>query len=419
MRWLLLFSMLLLPLRGFAGVANPNLLPFGEEEAFLGNAGIGHSESTGAVFYNPGALGFVRQKKVSVYGNAYMAEKAYTRAAYNINGTEVPITSSTFSPVPLGSVSLLGDEKFAYAFSILVPYTQNFDFQVPYRDSSTQLNYVGTSSNTSLWFGPSFAWKAHEGFAWGFSAFVTRHQASRSQIVYLDKPTAPGATGAFGLRRRSVDWSTLLVLGAQWKLDPDWTVGARVQTASLDLRGRTDHFGVQQGTVRGTAVSNLENQQGIHSRWRTPWNFGVGARHTVAGVLELLLDLNAQAGLEYQTMPSHPSYGATLRTRFRPRANLGGKLRMNGKQNLLFGMMYNPSTLVLDSRSSGDLDEENFKGFTLGYQVDSGVLVTSLGGFFLWSNGLYRTSDVFGTVTGQVESEHQFFGMLLSASYKL
>ncbi len=413
-----LFACLLsLPAR--AEVANPNLLPFGEEEAFLGNAGIANQSSTGAVFYNPGALGFVRDKKVSVYGNAYMGERAYVKAGYDINGSEVPITSGTFQPVPTGSVTMFGNERYSYAFSILVPHQQSYDFQIPYQDSSSFLNYVGSISSSSLWFGPSFAKRDREGFAWGFSAFVQRHSSSRNTIVYIDKPTAPGATGAFGVRRRTVDWSALLVLGAQWRLWSNWILGARIQTQSVDLRGRTDYFGVSQGTIRGQAVSRLDNEQGIHSRHRLPWNLGAGARHVMANGTEILLDLNAQMPIHYQTNPSHPEIGANINTRFRPRANLGVKWRTTEKNNLLFGFLWNPSTLVVDTATSGDLDEENFKGLTIGYQVDSGVLITSVGGFFLWSNGIYRTSDVFGTVTNLSEAEHQFYGLLLSASYRL
>lgn len=415
----LLALLLLFSTPASAEVANPNLLPFGEEEALLGNAGIAHSESTGATFYNPGALGFVRQKKVSVYGNAYMAEKARVRAGYNINGTEVPIASHTFAPVPLGSVSLLGNEKNSYAFSILVPHTLTYDFQIPFRDSSANMNYVGSFSSTSLWFGPSYARRASERFAWGASWFVIRHSGSNNSIVYINKPSAPAASGAFGSRRRTVEWSTLLVLGAQWNPAPAFTFGARVQTATLSLRGRTDFFRIAEGSVLGTRVSQLENEQGIHSVYKLPFNFGVGGRFSPSSRLDLLLDLNAQTGLRYQSNPSHPSIGQNVRTRFRPRANFGAKWRLTPKQNVLMGFLYNPSTLVDDVTFSGTLDQENYKGITGGFQFDSGVLVTSVGGFFLWSNGIYRTSDVFGTVTNLSPVEHQYYGLLLTASYKL
>ena len=46
--------------------SNPNLIPFGETESFLGNAGVGRANDTGAVYYNPSGLAELESGRISV-----------------------------------------------------------------------------------------------------------------------------------------------------------------------------------------------------------------------------------------------------------------------------------------------------------------------------------------------------------------
>ena len=147
-RLLLLLVLAAAPAR--AEVENPNLLPFGEEEAFLGNAGIGHAESTGATYYNPGALAFIHDKKISVSANAYLAEHAYVRGDVRFLSNDVPLQASSFTPVPLSSVTIFGNEKFTYAFSVHVPYSESIQFQMPLTTPNAQLALVGSYQTSSL-----------------------------------------------------------------------------------------------------------------------------------------------------------------------------------------------------------------------------------------------------------------------------
>jgi len=411
--------LLLIGARGArADFANPNLIPFGEEEAFLGNAGIALDESTGATYYNPGALGFMRNKKISVYGNAYMADHTFVQTAAEVNGLGIPLNSHTFSTVPLSSVTIFGNERNTYAFSIHVPYTASFDFQMPLQSDSTNVTLIGNSASSSLWIGPSMGRQVSSSFGWGLSWFVVRYSQSSLSITNLDavvSGTSIQATAGFSARQTA--WNTLLVAGAQWQLSPLWRLGARLETASLDIRGRSNYYSVGTNAAVSQRFNKLVNENDFYSRYRLPFQIGVGAKYAAAARLDLLLDVSSQFPLDYQTAPSRPLYSDRVITHFVTRGNFGAKLRLNPNHCLLAGFMVNPSSIPAGSAPLNTISNENFKGATLGTQYDTGILVTSVGGFFLWSNGSYQLPVNTGPITSPIH--HQIFGLLLSASYKL
>lgn len=410
---------LLAPHLAGAEVGNPNLLPFGEEEAFLGNAGIAHAGSAGATYYNPGALGFLRSRRLSVYGNGYIADQARVTKGIRFEGVDLPISSGSFSPVPLSSVSVFTGEHATYAFSIHLPDNLQYDFQVPHEQGPNRLNWTGSTSKSNLWLGPSLGAKAGERWAWGASLFAIRRAESYSSFVYLEKTSAPTFDGAIGRHWKATAWSALLVLGAQWEASESWRLGLRLQSPSLSLRGRMDYLLVAEGTMNGSPLSQLQNRRGLHYRYELPAQAGLGAQYSPRSGLSLLLDLNAQLPVAYNTAPANPTFGTSVRTRLRARANAGAKLRLTEDKNLLLGFAYNPSASVTDPNDVNQLDDEDFKGVTAGLQVDTGKLVTAAGAFFLWANGEWRQGDILDSRVGTSSISHRIYGALLTASYKL
>ncbi len=103
-------ALLLLLVSGVARAEfqNPNVLPFGEQEAYLGNAGIALHGSAGAVYYNPGALGFVTDRTASIYGNAYAFNSYSNRIPMGVGNPDAVVNSNSYSGVPLSSVTVFG-----------------------------------------------------------------------------------------------------------------------------------------------------------------------------------------------------------------------------------------------------------------------------------------------------------------------
>jgi hypothetical protein len=418
MRNLALLLALGVSLTARAEVENPNLIPFGEEEAFLGNAGIAHNESTGATYYNPGALGFIRNKKVSIYANAYSAEHLYIRANTRLLGNDVPLNSSAFTPVPLSSVSIWGNEKFTYAFSVHVPYSETFQFQMPLAAPNVNLALLGTIQASSLWVGPSVGKRVSKNFGWGASVYAIRYAENG---IILDNVSATSgaqsAVGTAGFSQELKAWGALAVLGAQWQLAHDWRFGARLQTQTVDLYGKGNYYSVSSGTNTGVPTNTYINESGFDARYRLPWQLGFGLESSSVRGAELLADVNAQFPIDYQTSPTRPSFSNHVLTRFRPRANLGAKVRLDGTHSLLSGFLYNPSTLPSFASPLTAFTDLDFKGATLGLQYDGGVLSSTAGGFFLWATG---TAPISGATPATYTTvEQQFYGVLMTASYKL
>ncbi len=410
--------LLLFPFVAHAELENPNLLPLGEEEAFLGNAGIAHAESTGATYYNPGALGFIRNKKVSIYGNAYLADHTYIRAQSRLNGYDVPLNSSSFSPIPLSSVTILGNERFTYAFSVHVPSSSNYQFQMPLQADTAKLALVGNISSSSLWIGPSIGKRVSEDFGWGASLYAVRYAYN---ATILDNVTASASSlsiaATVGQHQEMSAISAIAILGGQWRLSPVWRLGVRLQSQALNLRGSGSTYSVVSGTVNGQASTGLLNENGYDTRYRTPFQLGVGFENESLPNLELLGDVNAQFPVDYQTAPSRPSLSSRILSKFTVRGSLGAKWRLNATRSLLGGVMVNPSTIPPGGSSMGGFPDENFHGVSLGLQNDAGVLTTTLGGFFSWSSGDFNVENTGGAVKSPIE--HQLYGVLMTASYKL
>lgn len=394
-------------------VENPNALPFGEQEAFLGNTGIALEDSSGAVYYNPGALGFVNDKKISIYGNAYAFNRVNLQEAVGSGQPDLVISANSSSSIPLSSVTVFGAGPWTFAFSLNTPYTAESEMTVPYSIPAVDLKISQSTSEKSLWVGPTVARQISPDFAVGASLFGARFSSVVNSIAYVNNKSA-NTVATTGTKVATADWSAILILGAQWRVNPEWTLGLRAQSASLDVKGRTEYFVTSQ-TTGATTSSSIQEEKGIDYRFRRPFNFGLGGKYVPNGHWTFLADLNAQLPIHYNTTPSRAAINTHVDTRFRPRANLGAKWLMAPTHRLLVGFLYNPSTLP----GAGDIAKgeahENLKGITAGLQKDLGALVSSVGGFYFWSSG----EQTLPSANAASRYSHQIFGLLLTASYHL
>jgi long-subunit fatty acid transport protein len=388
-------------------------LPFGEKEAFLGNAGIALEDSSGAVFYNPGSLGFVNDKKISVYGNAYTFNRYSTRQSIGVDQPDLLTNSNSSSSVPLSSVTIFGVGNWTYGFSVNTPYNSRSETSLPYQSQTIEIKVSQDASENSLWLGPTMARKVSEDIAVGASLFLARYSQSINSITYV-KEIATNTVSTGGLRVSASDWSALLILGAQWRINSRWTTGLRIQSASADIRGRSDYFTTsQKNGISPSATMQAEN--GIYSRFRRPFNFGLGTKFAPLPQLNLLADVNAQLPIHYDEIPSRPAVNSRTETKFTARSNLGAIWDISKEHSLLLGFLYNPSTIAKNMPATSGKVHENFKGLSLGLQKDMGKLISSLGGFYLWSS----LAQPLANTTTNSSYSHQVFGMLLTASYKL
>jgi hypothetical protein len=99
-----------------ADAQNGQVIPLGERQAYLANAGTGNSVDTGAVYFNPGSLGFLERDKVSVIGNVYMLYSTKSDAAFQLDDTDVSYSAKGFVTIPMTFVwaKRLGEVRVAF-----------------------------------------------------------------------------------------------------------------------------------------------------------------------------------------------------------------------------------------------------------------------------------------------------------------
>src|SRR5690242_6741101 len=81
-----------------ADIANRNLFPIGEQEAFRANAGIAGS-SPGSVFHNPAGLAKMTHLELAASGSTYMYFRSSTDRLLQLD-EPVPYEMSGFAPIP-------------------------------------------------------------------------------------------------------------------------------------------------------------------------------------------------------------------------------------------------------------------------------------------------------------------------------
>ncbi len=136
-------------LAGFAcgqSAYNPNILPLGHKEALMANTGTGGIGSTGAVYYNPGALASLEEDYFSLSGAAYLRYTFEADPIAVINGRELTFEGDAFRSIPTSviRVNRLGDWRLA--FSALIPMQFNYEgiqeWEVPVFDDVLAITSV-------------------------------------------------------------------------------------------------------------------------------------------------------------------------------------------------------------------------------------------------------------------------------------
>lgn len=392
-------------------IENPNFMPFGEQEAYLGNAGIAFADSSGAVYYNPGALGFTTERKASVYGNAYAFNNYSNKIPIGNGAPDFVFSSNSYMGVPLSSVTIFGGSPWTYAFSVNMPYSAQTSSKAKIEVGNANLNITQDTSEGSLWIGPTVARRLSDRWSVGASLFAARFYLNTNMIIAVNG----GSNESTSTARASInDWALLTVLGVQFRASEVWAFGLRVQSPSLEIRGRTDYFSVD---VAKNGKQTITDEADIHSRYRRPFQVGIGTQFSPSASTVILFDLNAQLPVHFDSAPSRPLVNNRVDTEFRMRANLGVKTRLGATHYLLGGLMYNPSTepdRKMDTFTLAGV-RESFRGVTMGLQKDLGALTTNVGGFYLWS----KSEITIASRSDVAVYRHQVYGLLLTASYKL
>jgi hypothetical protein len=394
---------------------NRQVVPLGETEAFMGNAGVGHASDTGAVYYNPAGLADMASGRVSVSSSVYTNISYHYDGLFYLDNTNVGYQASGFNTIPSFYAASYKLGEWTGAISILVPSSIQLENRAPFATPNTQSNIIQTVRDSDLWVGLSLAHKIDSQWSLGATLFGIQHQEANSVGLDLQFPVAPTSSGITSMNQISLNVVGLSAVIGTTYVPTDWLhLGLRFQTALIQLYGQANTFAVQHKTSGGVISTTGESLFGTPANYRLPFDFTLGTALIPCDWFLFLADVSLQLGANYSSIPAS-SIGDQVNLTPTPRINLGMELKPTQWLPLRFGFYYNPSANGEDSSIEG-YDAENFFGVTAGIGIKTSRVETGLGGFYIWSNG---QTTPFGNPGGTATSSVRGVGGLLTTSYLL
>ncbi len=294
-----LFTMLTLPVLGQDSQYWTQ--QFGTRTALLSGAVLGGADDNTMIYYNPGALGFLKESSISINANAYRVESIKVE---NALGDEADFKSSRLGSVPLlaGGMIRTGNEKWKVGYAIIAPVDFNFkaiaradgnfdlvDDSESIGDEETVAEASITNRTSELIVAIGLGHKLNENWSVGLSNLFTSrsldYQRSLSTYIFLND-TENSLIG--GNILQNADYFNIRYVakfGVVYQKN-DWDLGLTITTPSLNLFGN--------GTVASNiAVRNLkliddnrisgvatDRQSELKTTYKSPFSVALGANHT-------------------------------------------------------------------------------------------------------------------------------------------
>jgi hypothetical protein len=392
-----------------ADIANRALIPLGERESFLANAGTGDADDTGAVYYNPAGLTGIRADKVSVLGSVYLSYTTKTDSVAVLDNTNIPYNAGGFNSIPVTFVfsKKLGD--WDVAFSMLIPDSIQTENRASFTTPNTTGTILQSYRDNDIWLGLSAAHVIDSKWSVGVTLFGIQHSETNVAAVVID---VANQTNTFSTSDARSDLQTLgfsLDMGVAYRPIPQIGLGLRLQSPMIQVSGSANTYSANRSSV---AAGTTEDNANVTGNYQLPLDMTIGAAFNVGQYLEFLTDLSLQVATTYDSIPN-----STLNTHYdtgpTPRVNLGIEIKPDPSYPIRTGFFYNPSA-VHNLNAQSTEAKEDYLGVTLGMAVITKHVETGVGVFYLWANG----QNVPANATDQLaNSSSSGFGGLLTTAY--
>ena len=395
---------------------NRQILPIGESEAFLGNAGVGRAHDTGSVFYNPAGLMELDSGRVSMTGSLYLNFSTQSDAIVRFDNTDVGYQASGFNTIPAFYVATMRfSDLWSGAFSVLVPNYIEVENRVSFTTPNTRGNIVQNLRSNDLWLGVSLAHQIDSSWNIGVSLYGIQHQEAQTIALDANFPAMANNTVTTSLSQEKLSVLGLsAILGISYFVTDRFELGLRAQSPLIQMSGTADTFQSVHQVANGAVTSKGEDLRGTPAAYRLPVDFTLGTAWTPSDWAALLLDVSLQLGASYSSIPGS-ALSDSVNLKPTPRFNLGVELRPTPHLPIRAGFYYNPSANGMDPTQDGYLSE-NFYGVTAGVGINSSKVETGVGAFYLWSSG--KAVPVNGNGSSSLLRSHAS-GVLLTVSYLL
>jgi hypothetical protein len=275
---------------------------YGARASLLGGATIAGSEDNTAVYYNPGALGWLESSSISVNATVYKAQLTYLENVAG-EGNSDHYTRYVYYPQMLSGMVPIGkNDRYKIGYVLMTRYNdrQRYNARVTEETDVMELipgdeYYVGAyefyKSIDEQWGGLGIGYQVSDKIAIGVTQFVSYRYQDYSTSTYVR--TIPVVDSSYFLSSRNshedlvyYNWRILWKFGISINTD-NIDLGFTITTPTVNIFGDND-------VQREVSFSNIPNfvgegvvldflaidrQESLKTHYKLPWSFGAGIRY--------------------------------------------------------------------------------------------------------------------------------------------
>ncbi|NJM09995.1 MAG: hypothetical protein HC883_03655 [Bdellovibrionaceae bacterium] len=388
----------------------PMILPMGDRESLMGNAGVSISGSAGNIFYNPAGLDSLTGAKFSASGSAY----AYVMG--RVEAFDKSVDMNTLASVPNMLAITRRIRSWTYAFGIFSPIAIQGDIDIQHTDSNVGLNFTLNNSfrTEEQYVGIASGKDIGRGWSFGLGLFVHRY-FSKSLSSFFASPAPTTAYLQKSERQQLEVLGLLPIMGVQKEVLRKVRFGMRIAAPDLKLMGRSKMHSEELQVTSGPPTMKIVREEG-EGDYRLPLDVVNGLTWTPNNKHSISAELGVQFPTRFDSMPGL-SFGTYYDTRLTLRQHLGYEYRFSDEYSLLAGLLRSPSSVDRSyNKADGKrLDPNNYYSATTGFYVREKSHTSGVGIFYANS----KTKEGVFDLERAARSGFSVYGVILSTTINL
>jgi long-chain fatty acid transport protein len=392
----------------------------GERAQGMGGAVGATASALDACFFNPAGLARVQHDTLSISANLYGFQKY---RAENALAVGEDLKRNSFVSIPAAVTGILKTEgPGVWAFSAFIPDQSTYNEITTYLDKKHF--YAFSENDQTLWVGPSFGYPFSDQFLVGASVFGVYRSFNRMENVSWGD-----INYAFSDDLKYNSFGLLAVLGAQYKLDPEWNLGLTLQSPAANLMGSGTFSATEVSPETGSAAlfgDNLKTGNALPAKvtasvgWEKPKDRAVGLDLTYHFPCSYDVVSGALTGVN---TPSTSDSSRLTRASVVD-VNVGGEYYLHSMYPVRLGFFTSHSSApdVNPTGPSTDyrIPQIDKYGFTASVGRETKNMATNFGLIYLFGSGDaygWQLNDQGTVVPASVEAKEQHLYLFLSTSF--